>query len=138
MRHPRAAQQCTFIAAQLFPRAYTIYPAAALVGLGFSALGCAGLAHNTPCSRLRYRSTFHGCGIGDWNFQRLFECAYGALTNIVGSVLSSLAFTFGEHIAQPDGSPTRPTDGTVRALFSLFLCFLFIGVVIAMFAPRAI
>ena len=128
----------TFIAAQLFPRPYTIYPAATLVGLAASPLWAAQgllITHFAVGFATARRSPDVASATGIFN--GVFECAYGALTNIVGSVLSSLAFTFGEHVVQPDGSPARPTDATVHALFSLFLCFLFIGVALVVFGLPA-
>jgi MFS family permease len=119
----------TFIAAQLFPRPYTIYPAAALVGLSASPLWAAQgllITHLAVGFATARRSPDVASATGTFN--GVFECAYGALTNIVGSVLSSLAFLYGDHVVQPDGSPSPPTDETVRALFSLFLCFLFVGI----------
>lgn len=118
----------SFIAAQLFPRPYTIYPAATLVGLSASPLWAAQgllITHLAVGFATARRSPDVASATGTFN--GMFECAYGALTNVIGSILSSLAFTFGEHVAQP-GSPSRPTDATVQALFSLFLCFLFVGI----------
>ena len=109
-------------------------PAAALVGLSASPLWSAQglmITHLAVGFATDRRSPDVASATGSFN--GVFECAYGALTNIVGSVLSSLAFTYGDHVTQPDGSPSPPTDGTVQALFSLFLCFLSVGIALVVF-----
>ena len=131
----------SFIAAQLHPRPWTIYTGAALVGTAASPLWAAQgllITHLAVGFAEARRSPDATSATGTFN--GLFECAYGALTNIVGSVLSSLAFTYGEHAPAAEGeagAQPQPAESTVRWLFTLFLAFLFAGVAMIVFGLPA-
>ena len=122
-----------FIAAQLHPRPWTIYPAAWLVGTSGAVLWAAqgvllthlavgySVARESPTAA-GHTGVFHG----------IFQCAYGEVTTVVGSVLTSLAFVLGEHTAQ--GEPSRRT---IDGMFTGFLAFTVVGILLLCFGLRA-
>jgi MFS family permease len=116
----------TFIAANMFPRWWTLYPAACNVGL---ACGPMFVAQNTLLTRLALSyATDNGLAptsrVG--MFQGIFMSIF-MTTQLVGNTFYALLFRMlGSHSAGGSGDDT-PARSTIVLLFAIYTLFVLIG-----------
>eukprot|EP01050_Picozoa_sp_SAG11_P016523 SAG11_NODE_2263_length_3607_cov_3.882839_1_plen_464_part_00 len=123
-----------FIAGQLIPRPWTLYPAALLVGSSGSVLWAAQgvLITHLAVGYSRAQQTLAGDASHTGTFHGIFQCSYQAVTTIIGSLLTSLAF-----IAGGKNADESPTEGTIDAMFTGFLVFIVFGILFVCFGLPA-
>lgn len=131
----------TFIAANMYPRWWTIYPAAALVGLACPPLF---VAQNTILTQLSLRYARLN-GFADETarvgmFQGIFTSIFMG-TQVCGNTFYSLFFLSAansgtERIGSSSGSggsstvPAAPSQHTIVLLFGIYFCLVMFGIVV--------
>ena len=120
----------TFIAANMYPRWWTLYPGAAMVGLAASPLWVSQGILITHFAQVYARRRGEGDASAHVGyFNGIFQC-FLVLTGVAGNLLSSVVFDAGSQQSS-GGVPAAVPQSTVNCLFGIYLACVVAAIVCA-------
>lgn len=126
----------TYIAANLYPRTWTLYPGAAMVGLAASPLWVSQGILITHFALMFAEKRGEKDGTAHVGFFNGIFSSFMVMTGVVGNLVSSFVFNGYNGACSGTGSGSRETEvvvpqSAVNWLFSVYLCFTALAVATA-------